>query len=272
MTDKRILYVTQAISPYLPSTPISDYGRNLPQAIHSKGAEVRIFTPKFGQINERRNQLHEVIRLSGLNIIIDDNDHPLILKVASMQPSRIQVYFIDNEDYFQKSAADEDAFGSNRSDNDERAIFFARGTAETVRKLRWDAGVVHCSGLMTSLVPLYMRQLSAADPSFKTGKVIYSVIPGEFTGGVDARITEKLKMDDISEDAFSAFTDHPVDTKLLHLLAIGNADGVIFHSETPDPDLLKYIEEHKIPYILAPEDSKDAQAYIDFYDTLPSNE
>ena len=123
MADKRILYVSQEVKPYLPETPESLIGNKLPQSIQDKKYEVRIFMPKYGGINERRNQLHEVIRLSGMNIIIDDTDHPLIIKVASLQPSRIQVYFIDSDDYFQKSKSDVDDFGSNRTDNDERAIF-----------------------------------------------------------------------------------------------------------------------------------------------------
>ena len=158
--------MSQEIAPYLPKGELSNLGRELPQAMQAAGYEVRTFMPKYGAVNERRNQLHEVIRLSGLNIPISDADHPLILKVASMQPSRIQVYFVDNDDYFLKSDDDSDDVGSNRDDNDERAIFFARGTMETVKKLRWEPDIIHCSGWVTSLVPMYLRRMYADDPSF----------------------------------------------------------------------------------------------------------
>ncbi|MDE5795637.1 MAG: glycogen/starch synthase, partial [Muribaculaceae bacterium] len=134
MSAKRILLVSQEIAPYVPSGDIASLTRNIAQGVHSRASEVRTFMPKYGTVNERRNQLHEVIRLSGMNIPIDDNDHPLIIKVASLQPSRIQVYFIDNDDYFQKCDDDADAVGTNRTDNDERTLFFARGTIETVKK------------------------------------------------------------------------------------------------------------------------------------------
>ena len=144
---KRILFVTQEIYPYLDiETPIRLRNRQLPEFFQSQGFETRTFMPKFGEINERRNQLHEVIRLSGINLIISDADHPLLIKVASIQSARIQIYFIDNDVYFHRRKGVVDANGKEYKDNDERCIFFARGTLETMKKLRWTPDVIYCSG------------------------------------------------------------------------------------------------------------------------------
>ena len=159
MENKKLLYISQEIAPYLPDSPLALFGRDLPQKVQEKGFEVRTFMPKYGCINERRNQLHEVIRLSGMNIIIDDSDHPLIIKVATLQPSRMQVYFIDNDDYFQRAGAKELETVSSPGDNDERMMFFARGIIETVKKLRWDPAVIHCTGWISTLVPMYVKRM-----------------------------------------------------------------------------------------------------------------
>ena len=162
----KVLFITQEITPYVPESEMSLVGRNLPQAIQEKGREIRTFMPKWGNINERRNQLHEVIRLSGMNLIIDDTDHPLIIKVASIQSARMQVYFIDNEDYFQRKHTISDEEGNFFPDNDERSIFFARGVFETVRKLRWAPDLIYCQGWFTALVPLYLKKEYHDDPVF----------------------------------------------------------------------------------------------------------
>ncbi len=154
MEKKKVLFISSEITPYLPETEMSKKARYLPQGIQERGKEIRTFMPRYGNVNERRNQLHEVIRLSGMNLIIDDTDHPLIIKVASIQSARMQVYFIDNEDYFQRKHTYRDAKGNEFTDNDERAIFFARGVLETVIKLRWAPDLIHCHGWLTSLVPL----------------------------------------------------------------------------------------------------------------------
>ena len=159
MESTKVLYISQEITPYLPETEMSLIARNLPQGIQERGREIRTFMPKYGCINERRNQLHEVIRLSGMNIIISDTDHPLIIKVASIQTARMQVYFIDNDDYFQRKHIMQDEAGEFFDDNDERAIFFARGVIETVIKLQWAPDIVHCHGWFTSLIPLYLRKV-----------------------------------------------------------------------------------------------------------------
>lgn len=277
--------MSQEIAPYVPAGDIASLTRNIAQGIHSRVSEVRTFMPKYGTVNERRNQLHEVIRLSGMNIPIDDNDHPLIIKVASLQPSRIQVYFIDNDDYFQKCDDDADAVGTNRTDNDERALFFARGTIETVKKLRWDPAIVHCMGWMTAMAPMYMRRIFNEDPACRATKIVYSVLPAslpealpqngtpdaEFSTEIpnlDDRIFDKLIEDGLPAEYIETFrTDNP-DINTLHLMAIDNADAVVFHTPTPNPVLLEAVTRRGIPYITAQSDGSDVQAYKDFYNSL----
>ena len=167
MSKTKILFVTQEMIPYMPETEIAKTCRELPQAIQERGHEIRTFMPKYGSINERRNQLHEVIRLSGMNLIIDDTDHPLIIKVASIQAARMKVYFTDNDDYFQRKVG-EVMDEANREDNDERSIFYARGVLETVKKLRWEPDIIHCHGWLASLVPLYIRNLMPTTPASAT--------------------------------------------------------------------------------------------------------
>lgn len=268
MANNRILFISQEIAPYLSSGPASDLGRSLPQAMQERKSEVRTFMPKFGSVNERRNQLHEVIRLSGVNIPIDDNDHPLIIKVASMQPSRIQVYFIDNDDYFQKLDSDSDAVGSNRADNDERAIFFARGTMETAKKLRWDPKVIMCSGWMTALVPMYLKRMYSDDPSFKGSKMVYNVMPGKLELPVDARFLAKLKADGISQRDIKKFQDLALDTDLLHRMAIDFSHAVIINDPDASPALVEYIAQTGKPFMTAEQAAGGPDAYAAFFNSL----
>src|SRR5210317_2543890 len=196
MEKTRVLFVAQEILPYLEESPMAKVSRQLPQGIQERGKEIRTFMPRFGCINERRNQLHEVIRLSGMNLIIDDNDHPLIIKVASIQPARMQVYFIDNEDYFQRKAILKDADGTFFDDNDERAIFFCKGVLETVKKLGWAPDIVHCNDWLTSLIPMYLKTTYKNDPIFQDAKSVFTVYdtPFEHKFGVD--LLQKVKMMD----------------------------------------------------------------------------
>ncbi|HEX7411888.1 MAG TPA: glycogen/starch synthase, partial [Bacteroidales bacterium] len=181
MEKTKVLFVTQEIAPYLKETQLGTIGRYLPQGIQERGREIRTFMPKFGTINERRNQLHEVIRLSGMNLIIDDTDHPLIIKVASIQSARMQIYFIDNEDYFQRKYVYYDKNNKFFKDNDERTIFFSRGVLETVKKLGWAPDLVHCHGWITSLVPLYIKRAFRDNPLFSDTKIIISIYDDDFT-------------------------------------------------------------------------------------------
>lgn len=266
MAKKKFLFVAQEVAPYLPAEDISTLGKEVATGIHRRGYEVRTFTPRWGTINERRNQLHEVIRLSGLNIPIDDNDHPLLLKVASLHPTRTQVYFIDNDDYFQKLASDEDAVGSNRPDNDQRIIFFTRATIETAKKLQWDPAVIHAQGWAASMTPVYLRQLSDAIP-FEESKVVYTVLPGDITAPIDPGFFRRLKEEGVKEEFLAAYEGMEMDTSLLHRMAIDNSDGVIFMTDEPDPALLEAVKAKGIPF-MTKEEAASLDAYIEFYDKL----
>lgn len=228
MDLKKALYITQQLSPYVPHSPMADASRDFAQALQEAGIEVRTFMPKYGCINERRNQLHEVIRLSGLNIVIDDNDHPLIIKVATLLPTRMQVYFIDNDDYFRRATTPGLEIDTLPADNDERIMFFARGVIETVRKLRWAPAVIHCNGWASSLAPLYVHRRFADDPALHDAKVVYTVTADVPVNDLDSRMPEKLKMDGFKPRDLHALTQAPqINAMALHKLAIAHSDGVV---------------------------------------------
>ena len=261
MSKKRVLYISQEITPYLPETQISQISRNLPQSMQEKGREIRTFMPKFGCINERRNQLHEVIRLSGMNLIIDDKDHPLIIKVASIQPARMQVYFIDNEDYFQRKAILSDKEGKFFDDNDERAIFFCRGVLETVKKLGWAPDLIHCHGWMTSLIPLYLKTSYKNEPLFENAKVVTSVYNDCFKGKLDENFAKKVVMDGITEEEIKDFTI-PSHENLCKAAAKWS-DGVI----VGDKEAASLAEGLDVP-VLSYQGEDYVDAYSDFYDEV----
>jgi starch synthase len=268
MASKRIIYVSQEISPYLSVTPNAKLGREVPVKMQDRKYQVRTFMPDFGDINERRNQLHEVIRLSGVNIVINDNDHPLVIKVASMQPSRIQVYFIDNDDYFQKLDSDADSFGSNRADNDERAIFYARGTMETAKKLQWEPDFVHVSGWMSALVPIYLKKVFRSAADFKKTKVIYSVLPETEISALQEEFFAFLKEDGIKPAEIKKFKDLPLDQTLLHKMAIAYSDGVVFRGTEPNEELKAYCEENGKKWILLDTEAPHEDKLDEFYQSL----
>lgn len=265
--NNRILLISQEIAPYL-SGPGAAFGKTLAQGMQEKGFEVRTFMPKFGSVNERRNQLHEVIRLSGINIIIDDNDHPLIIKVASLQPSRIQVYFIDNDDFFLKEETDDDPAGSNRPDNDERVIFYTRGTLETAKKLRWEPAVIHCAGWFSALIPLYLKKLYNDDPSFKDAGVVYTITADRLSAPLDEKFLSKLKEDGISARDLKKYASLPGDTDLLHQMAIDHAQAVIVQDPEISPELMQYIKDSEKPYIIVENLENVPAEYADFFKSL----
>ncbi|MGQ9620111.1 MAG: glycogen/starch synthase [Bacteroidales bacterium] len=268
MESTRVLFVSQEITPYLAETRLSKIGRYLPQGIQERGKEIRIFMPRYGCINERRNQLHEVIRLSGMNLIIDDTDHPLIIKVASIQSARMQVYFIDNDDYFQRKFVFADSTGREFEDNDERALFFARGVIETVKKLRWAPDIVHCHGWMSALVPVYLKDIYHDDPLFTGHKIIYSVYNNEFKTPFRTTFADKLRYDGIDgENLKLAQKPNFIN---ISKLAIRNSDGVIIGSEDINPELMKYIKSSGKLVLSYQDESNYIDAYNDFYDKLLS--
>lgn len=267
MKKKKILFISQEITPYLEENELGHFGRYLPQGIQEDGKEIRTFMPKFGCINERRNQLHEVIRLSGMNLIINDNDHPLIIKVGSIQAARMQVYFIDSEDFFQRKAVFHDKkTGEEFADNDERAIFFVRGVLETVKKLGWVPDIIHCHGWMTSLVPLYIKTSFKKEPIFENSKVIFSLYNNDFEKPLDKDFAKKALMDDISEEAIADYAD--TSFVGVNKAAMNASDAIIMASETINPELEKHFNESDKPKLGYQSPEEYIAAYSNFYDEI----
>ena len=263
----KVLFIHQEITPYLKETPMSLIGRYLPQGIQEKGQEIRIFMPRFGNINECRNQLHEVIRLSGMNMIINDTDHPLIIKVASIQKARIQIYFIDNDDFFTKrkfTVADknEDFY----EDNDDRTVFFSRGVIETVRKLNWPPDVIHCHGWMTSLVPLYIKRAFKDNPLFSDSKVIYSLYDDDFQGAFRENYDKRLKMPGIVAKEIK-WLKNPVYANI-QKSALDFSDGIVMASPNINPEVEKYARSLKKPILEYQGEENYVDAYNDFYEKI----
>ena len=263
----KVLFITQEITPYVSESEMSLVGRNLPQAIQEKGREIRTFMPKWGNINERRNQLHEVIRLSGMNLIIDDTDHPLIIKVASIQSARMQVYFIDNDDYFQNRLQVVDENGVEYEDNDARAIFYARGVLETVKKLRWCPDVIHCHGWMTALAPLYIKKAYKDEPSFRDAKVVFSLYDNDFNEPFHPDFDSKLLLKGISKKDVADLKE-PVDYTALCKLAVDYSDGVIQQSEHVNEEVIAYARQIGKPVLGYQSPEIFADACNDFYDQV----
>jgi len=266
MDAKKVLFITQEITPYLPESEISSICRDLPQGIQERGKEIRTFMPKYGCINERRNQLHEVIRLSGMNLIIDDTDHPLIIKVASIQSARMQVYFIDNEDFFRRKATVCDECGNEFDDNDERAIFYVRGVFETIKKLRWIPDIIHCHGWLTALAPLYLRRMYLDDPCFSKTKIIYSIYDCPFHAVLGNRLAVKLKQDGATDKDLK-IVETPNFLSVTKL-AIQFSDAIIQGSIHLDPVTLEHIEKSKKLFLAYQPSDNYIDMYNEFYDMV----
>jgi starch synthase len=261
MEKKKVLFISQEIAPYLPESEISEIGRYLPQGIQERGKEIRTFMPRFGCVNERRNQLHEVIRLSGMNLVINDNDHPLIIKVASIQAARMQVYFIDNEDYFQRKFVATNEEGVEFEDNDERAIFFARGVLETVIKLRWSPDIIHCHGWFTGMIPLFVKKTYKDNPLFANSKIIYSVYNDQFKNPLNNNMAGKIAEDGIDINEISIIKDPTFIN--FSKLAIDYSDATIKGSESINNELEDYMKASGKPFL----DYQPKETYIDsFFD------
>jgi starch synthase len=264
MKDKRVLYVSSEVLPYLPETEMSSMSFEAARKAHHKGVQTRIFMPRYGVINERRYQLHEVIRLSGMNLIVNDMDMPLIIKVASIPKERMQVYFIDNEEYFKRKATVKDENSELFSDNDERAIFFAKGVIETVKKLNWAPDIIHVHGWMASLLPLYLREYYKDDPLFAESKIVTSLYSSsDFEGALDSTLIDKVKFDNICEDK-AEILKVPNHTNILKS-AIQNSDGVIQASEDISNELTDFIKEQNKPSLEFLPEEAYPDAYLEFY-------
>ena len=268
MKAKKVLFITQEIKPYVPDTELAQVGRYLPQGIQDKGKEIRTFMPKWGNVNERRNQLHEVIRLSGMNLIIDDTDHPLIIKVASIPAARMQVYFIDNDEYFQQRLMKTDENGVEYADNDERAIFYARGVLETVKKLRWCPDVIHCQGWISALVPLYIKTAYAEEPSFRDSKVVFSLFEDNLNSSLSEDIINKLLLKGIDKNQVEEIIKPDSKFEDLYKLAISYSDGVIQNSEKVNTELLDYAKSKNIPVLEHQSEETYIEAFNHFFDEI----
>jgi len=267
MEKTKVLYVSQEIFPYNSENQMSNIGSNLPQKTQEDGKDIRIFLPKYGTINERRHQLHEVIRLSGMNLIIDDFDHQLIIKVASIQQLRMQVYFIDNEEYFPRRQQFHDTDGNFMSNNDERLIFYCKGVIETVRKLGWSPDVIHCQGWFSSLVPFYIKKLYSGDPLFENTKVVYSVFDNsKFSGVLSDSLCEKLMFENLEYDDISQL-EKPTLLNL-HKFAIDYSDAIVQPTLHINNSILNYIESSEKLFLRYPGDEDYEEKYQKLYDKL----
>jgi starch synthase len=266
MEDKRILYVSSEVVPYLAENEVSLMSYDVPKMINDQGGQIRIFMPRYGNINERRHQLHEVIRLSGMNLVVNDVDMPLIIKVASIPKERIQVYFIDNDEYFKRKATFTDEEGIMYPDNDERAIFFAKGVVETVKKLNWVPDIIHVHGWMASMLPVYMKHFYKDEALFSATKIVSSIYAPSFEGNLDLEMINKIKFDGIPADAV-ADLESPTYENLIKT-AIQHSDAVIIASENLPASLTKFIESSKKPFLPFAPKEEFAASYTSFYKNM----
>jgi len=265
MTDKRVLFVASEMVPYLPENEVSSMAYESPRMVNDRGGQIRIFMPRFGNINERRHQLHEVIRLSGMNLVVNDMDMPLIIKVASIPKERIQVYFIDNEEYFKRKATFSDEEGNLFPDNDERAIFFAKGVVETVKKLNWNPDIIHVHGWMASLLPLYLKKYYADEPLFAESKIVTSVYNKGFEGTLDKGMMDKIKFDGIDQEDVASL-ETPNYSNLLKV-AVDHSDAIVVASEELPDDLKDHIASLSQPVLPHVSIFEFEEAYTNFYQT-----
>tara|TARA_B100001758_G_C18349928_1_gene579256 strand:+ start:466 stop:1302 length:837 start_codon:yes stop_codon:yes gene_type:complete len=270
MGKSRVLYVSQEIVPYTGETKMGEVASLLPQRTQERGKDIRMFLPRFGIINERRHQLHEVIRLSGMNLIIDDFDHQLIIKVASIQKLRMQVYFIDNDEFFPRKQMFHDLEGNFMNNNDERMIFYCKGVIETVRKLGWKPDIIHCQGWFTSLVPMYIKKLYGEDPLFEDVKVIYSVFDNSFKGKLSDSLTEKLLFENLENSDVARVKKSNIIN--LHRFAIDYSDAIVQASPQIDNKVLSHIKSSEKPFMEYPGDEDYIDAYQDFYEQFIAQE
>jgi starch synthase len=239
MDVKKVLFISQEIAPYVPERRLSQIGRLLPQGIKEQGIEERTFMPKYGMIAERSNQLHEMIRLSGMNVIIDDTDHPLIIKVATLQQAHFQVYFIYNEDYFASNRIDELEMNCSIGDNDERSMFFVRAVIESIRKMRWVPDIIQCTGWISALAPVYIRTLYGDDPSFRDAKIVTSLFNEQLPGPLDERLSEKMRQDGIPKSALKPIAGKELNYDELMSYSLKYSDAIIKCEADVSPAVLE---------------------------------
>lgn len=262
----KVLFITQEIVPFVPASVYANDGRDVPAGVQECKVEIRTFMPKWGNVNERRNQLHEVIRLSGMNIIIDDTDHPLILKVASIPAARMQVYFIDSDDYFMKRLYHADSNGVEYDDNGERAIFYARGVLETVKKLRWVPDVIHCQGWISSIVPFYLKKAYNEEPSFANVKVV-STLYNDDVVNIGDNFRQCVDFRDATQELLADYPEVFTPTELQRL-AVEYSDAVVLPDDGINQGIIDIATGRGIPVVRKTDDIQ--KTYIDLYDKLLS--
>ncbi len=265
MSKKRVLYITQEMSPYTALTEISGILNQLAPHVYNKGMEVRVLMPRFGVINERRHRLHEVVRLSGMNIIVDDDDFPLIIKVASLPGSRMQVYFLDNEEFFKRKFVFDDEDEKPYGDNADRMIFFCKGAMETVKKFGWAPDIIHCSGWMTSLIPMYHKKIYKTDPIFQDAAMIYSAHNTSYEASFDQDFLKKAMINDLTEEDLAPY--HDGDKITLHEGALKHADGVIKGSESYSDNVQSALDSLEAPTLVHDNEEFLAE-YVNFYNSF----
>lgn len=268
MKAKKILFINQEIKPYVPDSEMSLLGRQLPQSIIEKGYEIRTFMPKWGNINERRGQLHEVIRLSRMMIIFDETDHPLIIKVASISATRIQVYFIDNDDYFTKRQMAADENGEEYEDNGERSIFFARGVLETIKKLHWTPDIIHCQGWIGSILPYYVKTAYKDEPSFANARIVTSLFGNGLKKDIEPTFRQCLEFKDAHGDVLDNYKEK-FDFTEFQKFAIDYSDGVVEAGPGVNQELVEYAKAKGLPFLSQADTTEvDVDAYDKFYDSV----
>ncbi len=266
MRKKRILFVTQEMEPYTTLSEMSELVRKLPQYTQEKGFEIRVLMPKYGIINERRHRLHEVVRLSGMNIIVDDEDYPLIIKVASLPKAKIQVYFLDNEEFFKRKFVFEDEEGKPFDDNQDRSVFFCKGVMEIVKKFGWAPDIIHCHGPLTSLVPLFQKKVYNNDPIFEEAKVVYSVYNSKLGDPFNKRFLEIATINNLEDKDVAPYGKE--DDITLQKGAISYSDALIIGSKELSKDVMKNVKAFDKDILEYKGVEEQLQAIIDYYDFL----
>ena len=266
MEVKKILFISQEIEPYVPERRLSVIGRLLPQGVKEQGIEERTFMPKYGMIAERSNQLHEMIRLSGMNVIIDDTDHPLIIKVATLQQAHFQVYFIYNEDYFASNRIDELEMNCSPDDNDERSMFFVRAVIESIRKMRWVPDIIQCTGWISALAPVYIRTLYGDDPSFRDAKIVTALFNESIPKALGDRLADKMHQDGIPKNALKPINGKELTYEDLMSYSLHYVDGVIECESDLSPQILDAASS--LPKLQFTGDNDDTTLVTQFYGSL----
>lgn len=273
MQKRRILYVNQEIMPFSPETEMSKFAHDLPEFIqaHPEGKEIRTFMPKYNYVHEIRNQLHEVIRLSGMNLIVNTIDHQLIIKVGAMPGSKTQVYFVDNDEYFSDRLPQRDKNGVFHPDNDERMMFFNRGSMEAVRKLAWKPNLIHTTGWFASMIPFYLRRFNKEDEFFNGTKVVVSIFGKDaFEEQLSDMMDKKLRLEGATAKDRLLYGGR--DYISVMKTALTYAHGIVIASPDANPELVDYAKANKKNVLDYNPNTDEFYAQINkFYDLLIGN-